>query len=251
MEEKIYSKPIKSTTGNSSSGGSAKEKSTPIIVLLLIVILLIGAGGVYAGMQISKKQTPVVLPTAPPPNVRPTETVPTSIPDETAEWKTYKNEKYGFEFKYPKNLSYVSSGPNSAQKEVDQGKELSGTVVPSFDNINFKEGDNNKRFSVEIFKENEIALTPENYQNGLYMSGSCDLRWLDDKPSVVKNIKLNGNNFLEVNVTGPKQYVNCYYLKSRNSNLIVISSEIFTNGLTFNKINGDLVKILSTFKFLD
>ncbi len=83
---------------------SKKKSNLPAIVILLVVILLVGVGGVYAGMQISKKQTPVVMPTAPPPEVRPTETLPTPISDETASWKTYKNEEDGFEFKYPSNL---------------------------------------------------------------------------------------------------------------------------------------------------
>lgn len=226
-----------------------KKKVNPLtIVVLLIVILLVGVGGIYAGMQISKKQTPIPLVSQP--TIIPTKFVqPTSVSDETANWKTYTNTKYGFEFMYPQNLNYVSLGSNSAQKEVDQGKEISGTVVPSFDTINFREGDKNKKFSVEIFKENETALTPKNYQNGLYMSGSCDLRWLDNKPSVVKNTELNGNNLLEVNITGPKQYVSCYYIKNRNGNLIVISSEIFTDKPMFEKINEEIIKILSTFKF--
>jgi len=102
---------------------------------------------------------------------------------------------------------------------------------------------------VEIFKKTEKTLTPENYQNGLYMSGSCDLRWLDNKPSIVKNIELNGNNLLEVRVTGPKQYISCYYLKNRDKNLIVFSSEIFTDNSTFERINEEIIKILSTLKF--
>lgn len=39
-----------------------------------------------------------------------------TAPDETADWKTYTSEEYGFEIKYPKNWDYgpnmVSTGPN-------------------------------------------------------------------------------------------------------------------------------------------
>lgn len=226
-----------------------KEKKESMLFYILALILIVAglAFSAYNFMQKKNSQTAsVAVPTLAP---QPTESIPMPTPDVTANWETYTNTKYGFEFMYPQNLNYISLGSNSAQKEVDQGKEISGTVVPSFDTINFREGDKNKKFSVEIFKENETALTPENYQNGLYMSGSCDLRWLDNKPSVVKNTELNGNNLLEVNITGPKQYVSCYYIKNRNGNLIVINSEVFTNESTFGKINEEITKILSTFKF--
>ncbi len=71
------------------------SKSYLKIVLLVVLGLIILAGAVYAGVTIGKKQSP--------PEVIPQviETSPT--PDETANWQTYRNEKYGFEFKYPQN----------------------------------------------------------------------------------------------------------------------------------------------------
>lgn len=71
----------------------AKKFNPLLISALLTAILLIGLGGVYAGIMIGRKQSVV-----------PTSTVePTVAPvvDETTNWKTYRNEKLGFEFKYP------------------------------------------------------------------------------------------------------------------------------------------------------
>lgn len=52
-----------------------------------------------------KSQTPIIIPTQP---TQPQlSTIPMTIstsPDPTANWQTYKNEKYGFEFQYPENL---------------------------------------------------------------------------------------------------------------------------------------------------
>ena len=79
----------------------------------LIAILLVGIGGVYAGIQIGKKQVMIkpspVIPTIIPTQVLEPTTIPTQVPettniptlDETANWKTYTNTRHGFEFKYP------------------------------------------------------------------------------------------------------------------------------------------------------
>ncbi len=64
---------------------------TLIIILLLIVIAI--AGG-FIAYQYWPKAQPVV-------NNQP------PISDETANWKIFKNDKYGFEFKYPSNFEIV------------------------------------------------------------------------------------------------------------------------------------------------
>jgi len=73
-----------------------------ILILVGILVITIVAGGVYyfGKSQVSKPQpsNPPVVSQTPQPTIT---TQPTSIPDETANWKTYINKKYGFSVKYP------------------------------------------------------------------------------------------------------------------------------------------------------
>lgn len=71
-----------------------------LILFIVILLIIVGGGAYYLGAKQNKlivgnQQT---SPTIAPP-------IPTSTPDPTANWKTYKNEKYGFEVKYPNNYA--------------------------------------------------------------------------------------------------------------------------------------------------
>jgi hypothetical protein len=73
-----------------SQSSSKKLKILFIVILLLLLSVLL----IY-GYQIFKqrKQADTIVP--------PIELTPTQTVEETSELKTYRNEKYGFEFKYP------------------------------------------------------------------------------------------------------------------------------------------------------
>src|SRR3989344_3613929 len=78
--------------------------------VVIIVILAVLAFGGYA---VWKKQPPPPTPTPPvDTNIEPA-TSPSTPSVDMASWKTYRNEEYGFEFKYPPNFRTHSYDPST------------------------------------------------------------------------------------------------------------------------------------------
>lgn len=82
-----------------------KQKGQSAILMLLGILILVGvAGGAYfLGSQTPPKpQNPVV--TSSPQSTMVSQNIPSSVVDETVNWKTYTSTKYGYSFKYPDSL---------------------------------------------------------------------------------------------------------------------------------------------------
>ena len=95
------------------------QKSFANIVLVIVVVVFLGAVGYFAFV---KKSEPIAQQQTPTQTTNPTKTPTSSPKDETANWKTYTNIQYGFEFRYPMELKYLSSGEFSY-------KDFKGVVV--------------------------------------------------------------------------------------------------------------------------
>lgn len=89
---------------------SSSSNKSVLIVLLVIFFAVLSSLITYLLVKSQTSfQTPVASPT---PIVQ---TSPAPTPDPTADWKTYKNEKYGFQIKYHPDLNPKET-PGSGEK---------------------------------------------------------------------------------------------------------------------------------------
>ena len=161
-----------------------KGISTPIGIIIIVLVALM-AGGIIFWQYFGLEKKEIKAPEE-------------KIIDETADWQTYRNEEYGFEIKYPPELTFSSKGPNVAQQSLDNGEQISGTVQPSYDTLIFSDQQNKEQFKIEIFHPYEKAISIDNYKDGyLYLYGPCDLRW-GFVPTTTQMINKNSIDILKV-----------------------------------------------------
>ncbi|MFA6973139.1 MAG: PsbP-related protein [Parcubacteria group bacterium] len=184
-----------------------KKIATEFAFGIIIIIAIIVGGAVWlSGNQKAEAPTSNVKTTQPAPQPAAT--------DETADWQTYRNEKYGFEFQYPRgwNVKEIQDGVIALSKD-----NLPKNTI----NINITNNTEGKSLG---------EITQERIANLQIQKNSTDV-FLGGLPA--KRVKDNGivtyNGVYSIN----KEHI--YYL--------YISEE--------SQLNATFNQILSTFKFTE
>src|SRR5215208_1286012 len=97
-----------------------KGSALVIVILILAAVIATGAGAWY---YLSKKNSTQILDVLAEPNTRATTQPPTQqletprqlSQDIYANWRAYRNKKYGFEFNYPNNWKLVSEEQDTSK----------------------------------------------------------------------------------------------------------------------------------------
>lgn len=136
-----------------------KEGKTNWKYILIVVILAVIVGG---GVLVWTKKQEV-------PSTGLPETEEKEVEDETADWKTYRNEWYGFEIKYPEDWIFnqdVMSFGFSSGKLINGSDEFScslnialATKGTNAEYINSLPKEKWQRSEIDINRESTIKLT--------------------------------------------------------------------------------------------
>lgn len=187
-----------------------RGSALPIFLILIVVgIVLIGLG---LKVNLSKfiKSNPL-----------PTQTLsPTPTPDPTANWKMYKNEKYGFGFKYPENWRITNDTTTKGEIEFyDDTKKIK---------ISFRKNANQKTLN-ELWKEKSC------YGDKPFVF--CSSNFTDIRTITAINTQIYWH-------IGEDKIATAFIPKLAESLIIEITTYSPVDNQTFDQI-------LSTFKFLD
>jgi len=167
------------------------EGLAPIAIILIIIgVLAIGGGVWYLGTQTSTQPVAAPQPTlSPTPSVSPT---PFHV-DETANWKTYRNDTYGFELKYPESIPFQDELHDSLTNSLSVRSENNTYILFFYVNLpkGFEDAESygNKNL---ILKDREIKviLLQDQYSTGSVRGIDLIAPIYDDKTGDIYTVRL-------------------------------------------------------------
>lgn len=221
-------------------------KPAAIILGILIVIGLFG--NIYLLLQKPKssEQSKILpTPTTTQVIVTPTLTAPTLATNETANWKTYRNDKYKYEVKYPEGVK-IEEGSGYDER-------IQETILTLFGPKYQGPGEFTDGFGITLaVVKNLNNKTPNQFAQENYEIAQEDI-----KSKILEGdiSKCKVENVAKSNVTGARF---TYCTQAPGSGILNFSEWYARNGIAYQIYavlqNGDYLtvfdQILSTFRFL-
>ena len=204
-----------------------KGVSTIVGIAIIVATAVILFGGVFTYQYVQTRLLPIV------------QTQQAQIQNnQTAGWKIYTSDKYGFEIKYPKNWEVSNSNVNavsvwSSEKKKQEADNAIIPIYPEF-SVNYEDLTLFKAFAKELL--------------GRDVSGAKDF------------VSSNFYSFAETTVGGKKAYagisvanraVYTVYIESDNGVYVMSTEDLSDMGQDPKnpKIDENVKNIISTFKF--
>lgn len=223
------------------------QKGFANIVLIIIVVAIVVVGGYFSFVKNSEPTVQQQIPSSGE-KKNPTKTsISTTTPkNEMADWITYTDSKYGFEFKYP---------PGHELDKFDLPIQVSGgtvyggeySITFGIKDKTFWDMDYNDKLSFAVkFRPKGEIFTPEEYLKNAFPTHSNDAESMHSYPKGIANGRLQKTTFAghRAIVESPSYlaagYKTIYLYGSEDNYFILISQG------TDAKV---LSQILSTFKF--
>lgn len=192
----------------------------PILIVLILAVLI----GGYLVYQNQPKPTPSPQPT--------NQLSPAS--DETANWKTYTNSKYGFSFKYPSDLVVSEPGSIRLTNEVPMSQVASDKYI----NILIFVHSIDPQIDLKKWVEKDTTRNRPDGTVGSIVVGTIE----NYKSSSLQGFTYHGG--AEVNIK--------HVVIQKKDNIIDFTLDCYQTGCSY-KDNPDAERIfnqiLSTFKF--
>ncbi|MCH7604685.1 hypothetical protein IID24_01725 [Patescibacteria group bacterium] len=131
---------------------SCKKKYLLIGAIAVLVVLVVGAGIL---MLLPQKETkiPTLVETLPTPKVQEPDVITQEVlsVDPTANWQTYRNEKYGFFFSYPEEL--ITSGGRPVEEPFWSSVKTYDTEVAGLEDWSVSESIKEKTSCASLVNE--------------------------------------------------------------------------------------------------
>ena len=221
--------PIQQVSQTNASG----SKLRPVLLMILLLVI-VGVGAYLLGT--SKTETP--------PIIAQVSVSISPIPNPTANWKTYTNAQYGFEFKYPNSYSFKQKEP------------VAGEISALPENL--------KKFATFFIynPDKTVKITVSVYNNLQYLPLDDWIKQVSEfgtQPSFINETKYAGSNNINFlrGIYGCCESFDLTAFASYQNRIIEIDDPIaFDEYIKY--IHGDIKilstedifnQILSTFKF--
>ena len=163
---------------------------------------------------------------------------------DTSTWKTYRNEKYGFEMRYPKDYAVIEGGPDSYELQLREGKAISVTQTPLLEQVDVKAKTGEVVITIDIPDNTNLGVVSGEYEWWLRPCGQ------EGFATILTKEKTNVAGYKTLHVVSEFEYPPASPKSTRTAHFYCINFPRQPIIINFGEeFQEQANQILSTFKF--